>query len=129
MSLKRDRLAERLVTYSDTVVAFALVNGLAFLITLGEPDIRCSIADVVAVAFAGNLLLPVAATWALIWMRGQARRLELDAEEPEDPVVDRFWRVLFRVRVTLIWVFAAIVMFGLVGATRDPRCLVEGALP
>ena len=44
--MNRQALADRTVVYSDTVVAFAVVNGFAFLISLADPDIRCSIAAV-----------------------------------------------------------------------------------
>lgn len=44
--MNRHVLADRIVVYCDTVVAFPVVNGFAFLIALGEPDIRCSIAEI-----------------------------------------------------------------------------------
>jgi len=44
--MDRQVLADRIVVYCDTVVAFSIVNGFAFLIALGEPDIRYSIAQI-----------------------------------------------------------------------------------
>jgi hypothetical protein len=134
--MNRLALADRIVTYSDTVVAFALVNGFAFLITLAEPDIRCSIANVSSIVTGLNLLIPVVGTYALVWLRRYQKRLEQDevaaADEAgeassadpsvEDELVARFWRIAFVVRVTLIWVFGAIVILGIYGATQDERC-------
>jgi len=39
----RDAIADRLVNYSDAIVAFGVVNALAFLIALTERDVRLSI--------------------------------------------------------------------------------------
>lgn len=142
--MNRQTLADRLVTYSDTVVAFALVNGFAFLITLGEPDIRCSISAVSQIAFAMNILFPVVGTYALIWLRRYERRLRSGpdgAEEDEDgepsagvvtgdPLVDGFWNVMFRIRIALIWIFSVLVIVGIYGATLDANCSVSRtALP
>jgi hypothetical protein len=141
--MDRQVLADRIVTYSDTVVAFALVNGFAFLITLGEPDIRCSIADVSYVAFAMNVLFPLVSTYALFWLRGYEQRLratpervsdaesnlaggaaEAGVETPivEDELVSHFWRIAFSIRLVLIWLFGLIVIIGIYGATQDGRC-------
>jgi hypothetical protein len=132
--VERNVLADRIVTYSDTVVAFSLVNGFAFLITLGEPDIRCSIANVSTVAFVINLLFPLSATYAVYWLRGYEFRLRTEPREgvdgaealrlEPDELVARFWRIAFVVRLTLIWIFAVVVIIGLYGATQDTRCVV-----
>jgi len=73
--MNRQVLADRIITYSDAVVAFALVNGFAFIISLGDPDIRCSIARVSGVAIAMNLIFPIASSYALVWLRDFERRL------------------------------------------------------
>ena len=121
--MTRQALSDRIETYSDTVVAFALVNGFAFLISLGEPDIRCSIANVSVVAYALNLIVPTAGSYALFWLRAYQRALSAEAEETEE-LVARFWRIAFSVRLVLIWLFAAIVILGIFAATWDARCLV-----
>jgi len=138
--VNRITLADRMITYSDTIVAFSLVNGFAFLTTLGEPDIRCSIANVASVALTLNVIFPIAGTYGLIWLRRYERELRrADADrvgegEPvgdvtSDPMVERFWNVLFRVRLGLIWLFAVLVILGILGATQDEACaLVEVGL-
>lgn len=120
--MTRQALSDRIETYSDTVVAFALVNGFAFLISLGEPDIRCSIANVSLVAYALNLIVPAAGSYALFWLRAYQRALGAEAEA--DELVARFWRIAFGVRLVLIWLFAALVILGIFAATWDTRCLV-----
>lgn len=123
--MTRQALADRIVVYSDTIVAFALVNGFAFLITLADPDIRCSIAAVAGVTFAVNACVPFVGTWALYWLRGFEARLRAEGEDETpaaDPLVEAFTRRLFRVRLVLIWVFTAIVLLGIYGATQDVRC-------
>lgn len=125
--MTRQALSDRIETYSDTVVAFALVNGFAFLISLGEPDIRCSIANVSLVAYALNLIVPMAGSYALFWLRSYQRALRAEAEADEaeaDELVALFWRIAFGVRLVLIWLFAAIVILGIFAATWDTRCLV-----
>ena len=134
--LNRRTLADRTVVYSDTVVVFALVNGFAFLISLADPDIRCSIRAVAEVTWVANVVMPIVVTWALFWLRGYEMRLRApvdpDDEEDEsptigDPLVARFRSRLFSVRLVLIWVFSGIVIVGIYGATLDPSCnLVTG---
>ena len=142
--MDRNALADRLVTYADTVVAFALVNGFAFVISLGDPEIRCSIAEVSGITFAINAVFPVVGTYALFWLRGYEARLrgnlrtkgageesEDSAGQPSvasDPEVEHFWSVLFRVRIGLIWLFAVVVIVGVYGATRDLTCDVAGVV-
>jgi len=153
--MNRQALADRIVTYSDTIVAFALVNGFAFLISLGEPDIRCSIARVSGVLFAMNVSSPIVSSYALVWLRRYEHRLRdealgekqargsdsgdrTDATQPgskpdpshappiiADDLVSRFWRIAFVVRIVLIWLFGLIVVAGIYGATQDTRCMVS----
>ena len=128
--MTRQALADRIVVYCDTIVAFALVNGFAFVISLADPDIRCSIAAVASFTIALNALVPIIGTWALFWLRAYEARLRAvdeqaeddSAIEAEDPLVVGFWRRLFVARLLLIWVFSAVVILGIVGATQDVNC-------
>lgn len=119
--MKPEAVADRIVTYCDALVAFSLVNGLAFLVALGEPDIRCSIAHIATFVFVVNAIVPLAVTCVLIWLR----RTEVALRGPsEDERIERFWRVMARARFVLVWIFACIVLLGIVAATRDTRCLL-----
>ena len=118
--MDRHVLADRIVVYCDTVVAFSIVNGLAFLIALGEPDIRCSIARISAVVGGINLVFPILGTVALVWLR----RMEilLRGEESQDAIVTRFWNVVVPLRIGLVWTFSIFVLGGIYAATFDTAC-------
>jgi hypothetical protein len=121
--MDRQALADRIVAYSDTVVAFCAVNGFAFLIALGEPDIRCSIAEVGGLVGAINLAVPIASSLALRWLRRIELRLRTgDGADAHDEDVEAFWRVIVPVRHALVWLFAVLVLSGIVAAGFDARC-------
>jgi hypothetical protein len=119
--MDRDVLADRIVVYCDTVVAFSVVNGFAFLIALGEPDIRCSIARISWVIGGFNLLFPVLCTMALVWLRRMEIRLR-DGES-EDELVTRFWKIVVPLRIGLVWTFSIFVLGGISAATFDTACM------
>ena len=121
--MDRDVLADRIVVYCDTVVAFSVVNGFAFLIALGEPDIRCSIARISWVIGGLNLLFPVLCTTALVWLRRMEIRLR-DGER-EDEVVRAFWKLVVPLRIGLVWTFSILVLAGISAATFDTACMAS----
>jgi hypothetical protein len=120
--MKREAVADRIVTYCDTLVAFSLVNGFAFLVALAESDIRCSIANIAGVIAAINICVPIAVTLLLHWLGGYERRLRADAVE--DELISGFWRTVGVFRLVLVWFFAAIVLLGIWAATMDASCRV-----
>lgn len=119
--MDRHVLADRIVVYCDTVVAFSIVNGFAFLVALGEPDIRCSIARIGWFVGAVNLLFPILSTVALVWLRRMEIRLR-EGESPE-PLVAHFWKIVVPLRIGLVWTFSIAVLVGLYAATFDKACL------
>jgi hypothetical protein len=122
--MDRHVLADRIVVYCDTVVAFSIVNGFAFLVALGEPDIRCSIARISWFVGGVNLLFPILGTTALVWLRRMEMRLR-EGESPE-ALVAHFWKIVVPLRIGLVWTFSIAVLVGLYAATFDTACL---ALP
>ena len=44
--MSRESLADRIINYCDALVAFSVVNALAFMIALAEPEARCSIVGI-----------------------------------------------------------------------------------
>jgi hypothetical protein len=118
--MKREVLADRIVTYCDAIVAFSIVNGLAFLIALGEPDVRCSIGEIRYFMIVANLFFPVLGTAGLIWLR--RFELRLRGGEIEEETVARFWRIMHCLRIALIWIFAVLVVTGISGSAFDPNC-------
>jgi hypothetical protein len=119
--MDRQSLADRIVVYSDTIVAFSFVNGFAFLIALGEPDIRCSIATVSLVIGTLNLAVPILSSVALAWLRRVEIRLRKD--EDEDEIVAGFWRIVVPLRLGMVWTFSVLVLAGIFAATLDTRCV------
>ena len=119
--MDRHVLADRIVVYCDTVVAFSVVNGFAFLIALGEPDIRCSIARISWVVGGFNLLFPILSTTALVWLRRMEMRLR-EGESP-DALVAHFWKIVVPLRIGLVWTFSIAVLGGLYAATFDTACM------
>lgn len=121
--MRREALADRIVGYSDALVAFALVNGLAFIVALGEPDIRCSIAGIAIIVALLNAIFSIALTFLLVWLGRYEQRLRGDDEA--DELVLHFWNRLSALRFVLIWLFTAIVLFGIWAATQDPSCVAS----
>lgn len=122
--MTRDALADRIITYCDALAGFSLVNALAFVVTLSDPDIRCSIARIAGFVIGANLSIPVGVTAALVALRRFERRLR--PTDGQDAVVERFWLFAQRVRLTLVWLVGLFVAIGAWAATRDPACAVAG---
>ena len=122
--MKREALADRIVNYSDALVAFAGVNALAYVVTMGEPDVRCSMRPVAGWLIGLNLFIAVAVCAAILGLR----RLELRLRPLEslDPVVAAFWRWASLVRVLLVCLVVGFVIVGLVGTRFEASC---GPLP
>ena len=119
--MTRDALADRIITYSDALAGFSLVNALAFLVTLSDPDIRCSIASIATFVIVSNLLIPVGISAGLVALRRYERRLR--PADAQDELVERFWNVAQTVRFTLVWAVAVFVAVGSWAATRDTACV------
>ncbi len=121
--MERHLLADRIVVYCDTVVAFSAVNGFAFLIALGEPDIRCSIAEISSVIGGINLIIPLFCTIALVWLR----RMEIGLRdgESQDALVTHFWKIVVPLRIGLVWTFSIVVLAGIYAATFDTTCMAS----
>jgi len=122
--MDRIALADRIINYCDALAAFSLVNAFAFVVTLADPDIRCSIAAIAGMVMTANIVIPILITAGLVGLR----RLEqsLRSEEEADPEVERFWRRAQLVRLSLVWIVALGVIVGVGAATRDSSCELAG---
>ena len=118
--MTRDALADRVITYCDALAAFSLLNAFAFLVTLGEPDIRCSIARIGTFVIGANLFFPLVITAGLVLLR----KFEASLRPPssQDLAVDRFWSYVQAFRIVLVWAVALLVSFGVWAAGQDPAC-------
>jgi hypothetical protein len=102
----QEAIADRLVNYADAITAFSAVNSLAFLVTLSDPEVRCSLAHVPCIVVGGQLSFSVAISLAVVVLR----KLEVAARIPTlvAPEVDRFLRGFFIARLAVIGLFAVI---------------------
>lgn len=116
-----EALADRIVTYCDALAAFSLVNALAFVITLAEPEIRCSVAVISLVVSFANIGVCIAITFGLVWLR--RFELSLRKADEQEPRVAKFWNIVQTVRITLVWGVTLFVVLGLWAATLDPTCV------
>jgi hypothetical protein len=101
--MTQDAIADRLVNYADAVAAFSVVNSLAFLVTLSEPEVRCSLAYVQWIVVGGQLSFSLAISLAIVVLR----KLEVAARAsiPVAPDVDRFLHGFFIARLAVIALF------------------------
>lgn len=128
--MTREALADRVINYCDAIAAFSLVNAFAFLVTLAEPDIRCSIARISTAVILINLTLPIFITICLVGLRRFETSLRADGsgdvkeekEEEEDERIDTFWRGVQAGRLVLVWTMALLVSAGVYAASQDAAC-------
>ena len=95
----------------------------AFLIALGEPDIRCSIAQIGWVVGGINLIFPILSSIALIWLRRMENRLRDGVKQ--DDLVTYFWQIVVPLRIGLVWIFSLVVLGGIYAATFDTACIAS----
>jgi len=118
--MTRETLADRVITYCDALAAFSLVNAFAFLVTLAEPDIRCSIARISTFVIGANLVIPLLITVCLVMLRRFERSLRESGSQ--DPAVQMFWSYVQVFRLALVWVVTGLVIFGVWAAAQDLAC-------
>ena len=99
--MTRQTLADRFVNYGDAVVAFAMVNALAFLIALSDNEVRCSLPR------GGLFFILIFPVSASILSAGlfACRRAEvrLRGRDTLDPIVSRYLKYAYLVRHGIIW--------------------------
>ena len=94
-------LANRLVAYSDAIVALAFIVSSGLGLAIADPDTRGTITDVAAEMIVGNALLGVVFSILLVTLR----HWELDLR-PESVVTEKFRRYSYRIFVAkhfVIW--------------------------
>jgi hypothetical protein len=118
--MTRQALADRFVNYGDAVVAFAMVNALAFLIALSDNDVRCSLPR------GGLFFIMIFPISASILSAGlfACRRAEvrLRGADTLDPIASRYLHYAYLVRHGLIWSGMTLTLVLALVATRDPVC-------
>ncbi|MGI9591136.1 MAG: hypothetical protein ACR2P8_07195 [Myxococcota bacterium] len=122
--MTREAIADRLVNYSDAIVAFSVVNSLAFLIALTERDVRCSIAPIQLTFWTGFILFPTVLTAGLFVCRYAERRLR-DASGDDDPRAARALRYFHFARIGIVWT-TALVCIPMVRLALSDTCGATG---
>lgn len=119
--MTRETLADRLVNYADAVAAFAVVNSLAFLLALTETEVRCSLSHLLWLVVAGQIIVGLAMTGAVVALRRVELRLRaLDAPTAVD--IQKLLRNFFFVRIAVVWLSVAVTVPLVRMALADPVC-------
>ena len=118
--MTKEALADRLINYSDGLVAATFVFMTGIGAAIGDDDMRCSIAKAVPimsifVSVAGALIL-----FSLRWMRLWAERLRADLEIDSD--VRKLQARLHLVRIGLTVAFLCVAIFLLMSAPSEEMC-------
>ena len=104
-------LANRFSNYADAVVAFSILNALAFMQALGEEDIRAGINEAPSSALLiGLVLSAVFYTLLVCIFRYAELKLRREAAESSTPTVERYQRYFQVARITVIWMTNGIVV-------------------
>lgn len=120
--MTRDAIADRLVSYSDAIVAFSVVNSLAFLVALTERDVRCSLVDIQPTFWTTFFLFPAALTAGLFACRSAELRLRRGSGA-QDSGAARALRYFHGIRIGVIWA-TALVCVPLVRMALSDSCQV-----
>lgn len=114
-------LANRLVNYSDALVAVAFVGMSAAGVALGDPDIRCEFSRAPVAIGISNIAMGVLFSAALVLLR----KWELSLRQGEEASTRalRYESILSLARHVILW-FSIITTVGLIAvATRDDLCV------
>lgn len=123
--MTRDALADRLVNYADAATAFALVNSLAFILSLTETDVRCSVADLAWFVYTGQTAFGAVVTLAIVVLRRLELRVRAGSATPAD--VLPYLRGFFLARVAVVWLSVVFALTLGRMALSDPACFAPPA--
>ena len=101
--MSRESLADRLINYSDGIVAatFVFMTGLGAAV--GDEDTRCAIAEVHRAMLVFVLLAGIGAQFSLWWLRKWSYRLREEIEQSSEESLIR--KRLDTIRMTLVLAF------------------------
>lgn len=98
-------LADRLVNYSDALVALVFIGASGLGIAVADPDTRSSIALINYWMIGGNVVIGVLFSVLLVVLRRW--ELDLRVDLPTVSNVRRYSRHLYRARHTVVWLSVA----------------------
>ena len=109
-------LADRLINYSDALVAVSFLSVSGIGIAVADPDIRCTIAEGASHIMAGNIGNGVVFTALILLFRRWERVLR--ADDPPSETVARYARWIHVGRLAILWtsvIAASFLAFQAVG--------------
>ena len=109
-------LADRLVNYSDALVAVSFLGVSGIGIAIADPDIRCTIAEGAYHIVAGNLANGVIFTTLILLFRRW--EVVLRGEDPPSETVIRYMGWLHVGRLVILWtsvIMASVLAYQAVG--------------
>jgi len=119
-------LADRLVNYADGLVAasFVVMGGIGA--ALGDPEIRCELADaapklIVVILLAGGCVL-----FALRWLRLRAARLRVSAPVSEDAETILARLDVVRVFFAVAFILGACVFVSIAVGDETCQTMLQG---
>ncbi|MEM9175483.1 MAG: hypothetical protein AAGC67_09635 [Myxococcota bacterium] len=119
-------LADRLVNYSDALVAVSFLGVSGIGIAIADPDIRCTIADGAGYIAWGNLANGVIFTALILLFRRWEAVLRADA--PPSETVARYTRWIHLGRLVILW--TSVVMASVLAyRAADEACAADFGVP
>ncbi len=95
-------LIDRLVNYSDALVAVMIVGASGLAIALADPDIRSSLSFEAFLGIViGNVVMGIGVSLLLRLMRGW--ELDLMSDLPTNPKIQRYSRLFYLGRHVVVW--------------------------
>jgi len=98
-------LADRLVSYSDAIVAISVVGASGLGAVIADPDSREYVERAANYIIVANVLIGLVATAIISLLRRWEGNLRADL--PEAPLPRRYARYLHIARIVLVWLAAA----------------------
>jgi len=114
-------MADRLLAYCDAIAGFSVVNTLAFLIALAEPDVRCTLVETTSLLYVGILVGAALQNAGLVYLRGKERLLREASGEELNPQVAQTMHAVQVGRIGLVW-FYSLVLIGVLWASSNSTC-------
>jgi hypothetical protein len=112
--------ADRLLSYSDALVALSFVGVSGLGIAAADPDIRCSLALVPLRIAASNIVFAAIATAIILKLRVWESELRLGSDFSERAL--EMARHLHFARLVIIWGSTLLVALVLYAITQDTSC-------
>lgn len=120
-------LADRLVNYSDALVAVAFLGVSGLGVIVADPDIRCTLAGAVGEIVFGTAFNGALFTAVILVLRRWELDLRSEDEDSPSEKVRSYSRWLHGARLVVVWM-STIMSVVLVLASRSPECDVDAHL-